>query len=172
MFCPTCGLQQANEASSFCSRCGFLLTGVSQVIANGGIAPQNYYVQPAAPNNFVSVRKKGLKQGGKMILAGMILVPILGILSEMFGLLEIFAGLAALVTFWGGFLRMIYALVFEGSETEMLEEKVVKFYRKNFKKQTIPEQLPAPGAAYTDFSDGKQGMWRETADLGQTNYKR
>src|SRR5688572_3801738 len=118
MFCPTCGLQQANQASSFCSRCGFLLTGVNQVISNGGNLPQPFYGQPTLTNNFVSVRKKGLKQAGKMILAGMILVPIFGILSEIFGVFGLFAGLTAIVAFWGGILRMIYALILEGNETE------------------------------------------------------
>ncbi len=104
-----------------------------------------------------------------MILAGLILVPVFGILSEMFGVFGVFAGLTALVAFWGGFLRMIYALVFEGNETEMLEEKIVKFYRRNFKKQKTPEQLPPANIGFTDFSNGQQGMWRETADINREN---
>jgi hypothetical protein len=172
MFCPTCGLQQTNQASSFCSRCGFLLTGVNQVISNGGNLPQPFYNQPNFTNNVVSTRKKGLKQGGKMILAGLILVPLLGVLTSIFWISPFLVGLTAIITFWGGLLRMVYALIFEGSETEMLEEKISKFYRKNFKKQTTPEQLPPPSVQFSEYSDGKQGMWRETADLRQANYKR
>ena len=118
MFCPTCGLKQATEESRFCSRCGFLLTGITQVISNGGVLPQQFYNQTSSNNNFISVRKKGLKQGGKMLLAGMIIVPILGILTEMIRLDPVIVGLTAIIAFWGGISRMVYALIFEGSETE------------------------------------------------------
>ncbi len=164
MYCPTCGLEQANQTSSFCSRCGFLLTGTSQVIANGGTLPQNFYQQPNFYEKPVSIRKKGLKQGGKMILAGLIIVPLLGVLTNIFWISPFIVGLTAIITFWGGFLRMIYALILEGNETETLEEKTVKFYQKNFKKQKNPEQLPSPDVSFTDFSESKQGIWRETRE--------
>ena len=44
------------------------MTGITQVIANGGVMPQQFYNQTSSNNNFVSVRKKGLKQGGKILL--------------------------------------------------------------------------------------------------------
>ena len=40
MFCPRCGQEQISENTRFCSRCGFLLETVSQVLANGGVLPQ------------------------------------------------------------------------------------------------------------------------------------
>jgi hypothetical protein len=166
MFCPTCGLKQTNEESRFCSRCGFLLTGITQIISNGGILPQTFYNQTEIQNNVVTIRKKGLKQGGKMILTGLILVPMLGILSEIIGFNTFFIGLTAIITFWGGFLRMIYALIFEGNETETLEQKAVRFYRKVFKKQKNYEALPPEQSIpVSDFSNNRQGMWRETSDL-------
>ncbi len=171
MFCPTCGLQQANEESRFCSRCGFLLTGINQVIANGGVLPQSLYQQTNSNPNYVSIRKKGLKQGGKMFLAGLIIVPLLAIISEFLRFDEIIVGLAALIAFWGGILRMAYALIFEGNETETLEQKSLRFYRRVFKKQKNQEQLPAPQSIpVSDYSNAHQGMWRETADLRQANY--
>lgn len=168
MFCPTCGLKQANEESRFCSRCGFLLTGVSQIVANGGALPQGFYQPVNYNSNQVSIRKKGLKQGGKIFLAGLIIVPLLAILSEALKFDEAFVALFALITFWGGILRMIYALVLEGGETEMLEQKIMRFYRKTFKKEKNQEQLPPPQSIpVSDYSNGRNGMWRETADLGQ-----
>lgn len=165
MFCPTCGLKQSSEQTRFCSRCGFLLTGVSEVIANGGVATQNYYTY-ANGKSEVSIRKKGLKRGGKMLFAGMILVPLLGILTEIFRLDGAIVGLTAIITFWGGILRMFYALIFEGNETEMVEQKLLRFYRKVFRKENTLGQLPSPQSIpVSDFSDGRQGMWRETADL-------
>lgn len=173
MFCPSCGLQQSNDQSRFCSRCGFLLSGVNQVIANGGVLPQGFYQQTNSDlsPNYVSVRKKGLKQGGKMILAGLILVPLIGFLTEFLRLDGVVVGLAALITFWGGILRMAYALIFEGNETETLEQKSLKFYRRVFKKEKNQEQLPpAQSIPVSDYSNARQGMWRETADLRQTKF--
>jgi hypothetical protein len=40
MFCPQCGQQQVSEETRFCSRCGFQLGLVSQLLAYGGFLPQ------------------------------------------------------------------------------------------------------------------------------------
>lgn len=38
MFCPKCGQEQIAEVPNYCSRCGFLLTEVTSLIARGGAA--------------------------------------------------------------------------------------------------------------------------------------
>ena len=40
MHCPRCGQQQVSEQTKFCSRCGFQLGLVSELLANGGFLPQ------------------------------------------------------------------------------------------------------------------------------------
>lgn len=40
MFCPRCSQEQISEATKFCSRCGFPLTLVAEVLAHGGFLPQ------------------------------------------------------------------------------------------------------------------------------------
>ena len=40
MHCPRCGQQQVSEAIKFCSRCGFSLGLVSEILAHGGFLPQ------------------------------------------------------------------------------------------------------------------------------------
>lgn len=42
MYCPRCSQEQTSSEVKFCSRCGFLLTGVSEVTANDGLIPQVY----------------------------------------------------------------------------------------------------------------------------------
>ena len=42
MYCPRCSQEQISSEVNFCSRCGFLLTGVSEVTANDGLIPQIY----------------------------------------------------------------------------------------------------------------------------------
>ena len=40
MYCPRCGQHQISEETKFCSRCGFQLGIVSELLANGGFLPQ------------------------------------------------------------------------------------------------------------------------------------
>ena len=112
MFCPQCGQQQVAGVIRFCSRCGFPLDGVLQLLSNGGNLP--VYRSPDEPVP-VSARRKGVKQGGLLFLTGAVLVPILGIFanysnSEFLGILT---GLAAIICFLGGVMRMLFAALFE-----------------------------------------------------------
>ena len=112
MFCPQCGQQQATGVIRFCSRCGFPLDGVIQLLGTGGMIP--VYRNPDEPVP-VSARRKGVKQGGMLLLSGAVLVPLLGVMAS-FGnsaFLEILTAFAAIICFIGGPLRMFYAAVFE-----------------------------------------------------------
>ena len=112
MYCPQCGQQQASGIVRFCSRCGFPLDGVIQLLGNGGMLP--VYRSPDEPVP-ISPRRKGVKQGGVLLLSGAVLVPILGVLSSFSNsaFLEILLALAAIICFLGGPLRMLYAALFE-----------------------------------------------------------
>jgi len=112
MFCPQCGQQQATGVIRFCSRCGFPLDGVIQLLGTGGMIP--VYRNPDEPVP-VSARRKGVKQGFVLFLLGVVIVPLLGIMAS-FGnsaFLEILTAFAAIICFIGGPLRMLYAAVFE-----------------------------------------------------------
>jgi hypothetical protein len=112
MFCPQCGQQQAPGMVRFCSRCGFPLDGVLTLLGNGGMLP--VYRDPEQPK-VISARKKGVKQGGMLLLLGAIIVPILAVFADYSNssFPEILAALAAIICFLGGPLRMLYAAVFE-----------------------------------------------------------
>ncbi len=112
MFCPQCGQQQANGVIRFCSRCGFPLDGVIQLLGTGGMMP--VYRAPDEPVP-ISARRKGVKQGGLLFLSGAVVVPLLGVMAS-FGnsaFLEIMTAFAAIICFIGGPLRMLYAALFE-----------------------------------------------------------
>ena len=112
MFCPQCGQQQVTGVIRFCSRCGFPLDGVIQLLGNGGMLPVYRGSDEPTP---ISPRRKGVKQGGVLLLSGAVIVPILGIFAS-FGnsaFLEILLALAAVICFVGGPLRMLYAGLFE-----------------------------------------------------------
>jgi len=113
MFCPQCGQQQVTGAIRFCSRCGFPLDGVIQLLGNGGILPV-FRTDPDEPVP-ISARRKGVKQGGMLLLSGAVIVPILGVFASFTNaaFLEILVGLAAIICFIGGPLRMLFAALFE-----------------------------------------------------------
>jgi hypothetical protein len=112
MFCPQCGQQQISSIVRFCSRCGFPLDGVIQLLSSGGILP--VYQSPEEAMK-ISPRRKGVKQGGLLLLIGAVLVPILGVMTSFSNstFLEILTAFAAIICFVGGPLRMLYAAVFE-----------------------------------------------------------
>ncbi len=166
MFCSTCGFDQTGRESNYCSGCGRSMTGKDNSALQFHFGHQPVYHNQVP---MVSMRKNGLKLGGKMIMGGLILVPLLGILSEIFRLNPVFAGLAALICFWGGFLRMIYAAIFEGNETESLEQKVLRFFKKHIKRQKTPAALPQESVNYANVSYSKHGMWRENPESGSGN---
>src|SRR4029078_12390141 len=112
MFCPQCGQQQVTGAIRFCSRCGFPLDGVVQLLSHGGLMP--VYRAPDAPVR-ISPRRKVVNKGGLLLLSGAVIVTILGMFASFTNatFIEILAALAAIICFVGGPLRMFYAAVFE-----------------------------------------------------------
>src|SRR3712207_2832448 len=112
MFCPSCGQEQITEDTRFCSRCGLLLTGIAEVMHNGGALPQ---IQSAADTKTKFFRKKGFKQGLFIFLLAFIVVPIIAILTIAARAEEPFAVvIAAILLGGGGLLRMAYSMMFEG----------------------------------------------------------
>lgn len=117
MFCPQCGQHQVSEATRFCSKCGFLLEGVTAVLATGGAVPARY-IQPGYRN--LSPRSKGIRQGALLMLSTLLVVPIIAILSVNLSVApHIIIPLAALFCFVGGLLRMLYALLMEEAVPEI-----------------------------------------------------
>lgn len=110
MFCPQCGQQQISGEMRFCSRCGFPLGGVIQLLASGGMVAATSDAGVTSKQR--SPRRRGYRQGGLMLLIGMIVTPLMGILTEV-GFPELLVGLTAILFFWGGIIRMIYARFFE-----------------------------------------------------------
>lgn len=96
----------------FCSRCGFPLAGVVELLASGGAT--NSSGEPQGEN--ISPRRKGVQQGVVMMLIGTVLVPVLAILdSFQYGpsAFDLLVPLAAVICFAGGLMRILYATFFE-----------------------------------------------------------
>ena len=57
MFCPRCSQEQISEETKFCSRCGFPLGLISEILAYGGFLPQ---LAETKKNKKRLTRKNGL----------------------------------------------------------------------------------------------------------------
>lgn len=118
MYCPQCGQLQLSDNVRFCSRCGFLLEGVTSVLASGGRVPGGYIQPPRT--KALSPRNKGVRQGAMLMLSTALIVPVLAILTvNFFGNPEVIVPLAALVCFVGGLLRILYALIMEDANPSL-----------------------------------------------------
>ncbi|CAN5540826.1 hypothetical protein BH10ACI1_BH10ACI1_07270 [soil metagenome] len=165
VYCPRCGQEQVSSETRFCSRCGFLMTGLAEVIFAGGLN-QQLETTGAKP---VSPRRRGLKQGGAWFLLGIFIVTILAVLQEMFRFNDNFVALAAVIFFLGGILRMIYALFESGNPADKtLEENVMQTAQKLLNKKpqanALPPQQSIPASNYVP---PVAGNWRDTNDLVQ-----
>lgn len=114
MYCPQCGQQQSSEEMRFCSRCGFPLGGIAQLLMNGGLPATQ---TNESVSNKLSPRRRGVRQGTLLIIIGAILTPILGIISSYAHdhLSDVLTAISAIIFFLGGFLRILYAMLFEES---------------------------------------------------------
>ena len=170
MFCPTCGQRQISEDTRFCSKCGFLLSGVAELIFNGGALPQT--LQPLKSTKD-SPRRKGLKQGLFVFLLSFLVVPLIAILTIAIDAREPFAvAIAAILLTVGGLLRMAYALMFESNEPyggATLEENALNaaqnFLGKNKSAAALPPSQSIPTSTYVPPTAGN---WRDTNDLNAT----
>lgn len=114
MHCPHCGQQQVSGEVRFCSRCGFPLGGVIELLANGGNLP---VIQAEAGKRKRSPRYEGIRQGVMLFMLGVVIVPLLGTINGVQGdspnLLDLIVPISAILFFVGGFVRLLYALIFE-----------------------------------------------------------
>jgi hypothetical protein len=114
MYCPQCGQQQTSSEMRFCSRCGFPLGGVTELLAQGGVLKSGGGDE--LRNLSLSPRRMGVKQGVMMLLLGTVIVPVLGIINsyqDRTTMLEILVAISAVIFFAGGLMRILYALLFE-----------------------------------------------------------
>lgn len=132
MYCPKCNQQQVSGNVRFCSRCGFPLETVANLLAHDGvpIALETKDEQP------LSTLQKGVRQGTALMLTSLVAGFIAALLSIfVLGKPELFVPLVGGAIFLCGLLRILYAYAFE-SDTEI--------QRQSFE----PAQLSATSREY------------------------
>jgi hypothetical protein len=167
MFCPECGQQQVSDEVRFCPRCGFQLAGVTGLLATRGALPAG--AAPAAPAP-ETPRRKGVRQGAKLLLFAIFLIPILAILSDVSrGRFPEELPLIGVVLFLGGLLRMIYAALFEDGPYRRQPAPHPAYVPPS----APPVGAPARGAAELPPAQGipARGVAAPRADTAEIGYR-
>jgi len=168
MFCPQCGQERVSAETNYCSRCGFLLTAVTDLLHTGGQNPLAVLRRPSQPP---SARRRGLKQGLFIFLLTFLVAPLVGMLSMALGIRPFGVGIAVVLFFFGGLMRMVYALMFESEEpgAPTLEEKVLAgtaAFKGPQRQRALPPE--STESAFNFISPGT-GNWRDTNELQPTS---
>lgn len=104
MYCPKCSQQQALDQQRFCSRCGFSLSGVAELVAGDGLLP--------TPEREASIKRRspryeGVRQGVILLMLAIVLLPLVDVIGRPYHEALIFMFLLA------GIMRTAYAIIFQ-----------------------------------------------------------
>jgi hypothetical protein len=167
MFCPRCSQEQVSEETKFCSRCGFQLSLVSQMLAHGGVLPQLAELHKG--------RKLFSRRNGLIFSLFWFMFFVL-IMTPFFGIVNAdeLAGIAAIFGTMGGLILLIASFVLlknEPSNTEFYNQKqsnskVKNLFNSNRSNQTaLPPQQSQPAQNYVSPANS----WKapDTGDLAQ-----
>lgn len=146
MYCPKCSQEQVSEYVRFCSRCGFPLHVVSDLLAHNGVLTG---LETKSEEVRLTPRQKGVRQGVTLMFAGLVVSFIITVLSIfVFGKPEVFITIANAIFFLGGMLRILYAYIFEpGAKTKRptYEPPYLDENANIFALPPPPQSVPATG---------------------------
>lgn len=166
MHCPRCGQQQVSEDIKFCSRCGFPLGLVSEILAHGGFLPQLADLQEKGKNWLT--RNFGLKISLIwFLLICFILVPLAAITKAPGGII---AGLS-IIGFCGALIMTVLSFLFLSNEKKSSQwpnelpagNFAPQFMSGNQKQTALPPQTSQPVSAYAPPA---AGSWK-APDTGE-----
>ena len=148
----------------FCSRCGFPLSGVAQLLSTGGNLPA---VQNLPSSQGLSPRQQGVRQGAMLMLMTILLVPLVAILTAgIIGHFQFLIPVTAICCFMGGLIRILYAVLLESNHpvTKSVETPAIPPYipPAPLKAGLYSEALP-PGQQAPPIQSWKRP--RNTAEL-------
>jgi len=107
MFCPKCSQQQVSDEVRFCSRCGFQLGVVAELLSTGGVL-QTFQPQPEEKLSFY--RQITSRVGAKIIFLSLILFPLAFLLAMILDAPVLF--LPVILLFFIGLVQIIYMQIF------------------------------------------------------------
>jgi len=148
MYCPRCSQQQVSEETKFCSRCGFPLGLVTEILAHGGFLPQLADLHKS---------KKWLTRKNGILFSVFWFIFFLLIMTPFFGIVNAdeMAAMSAIVGIFGALMWLIGALALLKNEpkqfnlpvNELPNANINTFYDNN-QKFLSPHQTQQPAQSY------------------------
>ena len=168
MYCPRCGQQQISNETKFCSRCGFQMGLVGELIANNGFLPQLQALYNQKPTFFS--KKNGVIFTALWFIFFVMMVPaFFGIAGE-----DDAAGVSAVFGFFSSIMLLIFSLGVLKKSPKTYQLPAVEIPQVPHPQglygpaahQALPPQQTQPAQAYT----APHGAWR-TPDTGELAHK-
>jgi hypothetical protein len=124
MYCPKCSQQQFSDNIRYCSRCGFQLTVVVDLLADDGVLAT---LEMKGKQKQLAPCQEGVRQGKVLMLASLVVSFIAALLS-IFLKPELFIPLTGGIIFLCGTLRILYAYIIErGAEIQKPPSESAQF---------------------------------------------
>lgn len=163
MYCPRCGQQQVSNETKFCSRCGFQMGLVSELLLHNGFLPQLQALYNQKSSIFT--RKNGVILTVLWFIFWVMMVPaFFGIAGE-----EDAAGVSAVFGIFSSIMLLVLSLgilkkapkTYQLPAMELPQMQQQGLYGTPA-HQALPPQQTQPVQAYT----APQGSWR-APDTGE-----
>lgn len=139
MFCPKCSQQQVSDDVRFCSRCGFQLHVVSDLLKTDGVLA-NY--KPEIEEQLSLYRRITSQFGAKLMYISIVLIPfevLFGVTLDMPEFL-----LISLFLFIIGFAQTTYALLFGEKSSSVKQRKQTEKLISAESRYKLPAQQSEP----------------------------
>ena len=165
MHCPRCGQQQISDQTKFCSRCGFQLGLVSELLENGGFLPQ--LAELHKNKSTIFTRKNGVIFSVLWFIFFVMMVPaFFGIANE-----DDAAGVSAVFGLFSTIMLLIISLAifkrapkaYDIASYQLPPTPPAAGLYGNQQMGALPPQQSQPASSYT----APAGNWRapDTGDL-------
>ncbi len=148
MYCPRCSQQQVSEETKFCSRCGFPLGLVTEILAHGGFLPQ---LADLYKSKKLFTRRNGLI----FSLFWFMIFMLLLILAGISGAPNQFVGSVAIIGTMGASIMTIASFLILKKEPDNLKLQNHELLTGNFhnlhsthQPSALPPQQTQPANSY------------------------
>lgn len=164
MHCPRCGQKQVSTDIKFCSRCGFPLGLVSEILSHGGFLPQLADLNQA--------KTKFTKKNGMIFSLFWFLFFVL-IMTPFWGIADVdeLAGISAILGVFGGLMIFLASAFFLKNPPKKYSSQLNEPARANVYNihGTNPNALPPQQSIPVDTYVPPAGSWKaaDTEDLAQ-----
>lgn len=161
MHCPRCGQQQISNETKFCSRCGFSMSLVAELLFNGGTLPQ--LASLAEKPSLINKKNGALFSLLWFLFLVLIITPITAVL-ELDAIVPIFAILGV----FGSLFILIFSLLFlpSSKRPNFGSFSAIRSAPPGLHTNLGHNQLPAERMQPAENYVSPQGSWR-APDTGE-----